>query len=241
MERSSTPRAATTTAAAVLVAVAAPVTTTWLSRRPTLALRDELAAGRSWAALPLDLLITAGAGLALSLLALWVAVSAVATAVEAAWGCSSAVVRSCTPSLVRRTVLACCGVAIGSTAVVVPAAAALDAGSHDRPGSRLAGLALPDRPTGGLPPVRRVSTPDHDAQQHRVRAGECLWSIAADLLPQHASAARVEATWRAIYRRNREAVGSDPHLITTGTVLVLPPPPAGPRPSPTHHSREDAS
>ena len=88
----------------------------------------------------------------------------------------------------------------------------------------LAGLALPERPPGGV-------------ELHRVAAGESLWSIAADVLPEGAGQALVARTWPRVYRLNRVRIGTDPDLIRPGTSLRLPAPgPArrGPtRPVPT--------
>jgi hypothetical protein len=56
-----------------------------------------------------------------------------------------------------------------------------------------------------------------------VRRGDCLWSIAATHLGPHASAAAIDAAWRAIYTANRAAIGDDPNLIHVGLQLTLPP------------------
>lgn len=55
-----------------------------------------------------------------------------------------------------------------------------------------------------------------------VRPGDSLWSIAAAQLPAGAAAARIDATWRAWYRANRDVVGPDPNLIVPGQVLLAP-------------------
>ena len=94
---------------------------------------------------------------------------------------------------------------------------------------RLEGLAVPDRPYGGV-------------RTHRVAAGESLWSITADLLaartgshesrpgtrPGTRPATRaatnrtISRAWPQLHRLNRDRLGRDPHLIHPGTKLRLP-------------------
>lgn len=57
---------------------------------------------------------------------------------------------------------------------------------------------------------------------HTVSAGECLWSIAADLLPENSSDADIARMWQEIYSLNLSAVGPSPDIIMPGTVLTLP-------------------
>ena len=87
----------------------------------------------------------------------------------------------------------------------------------------LAGLPLPDRPTG--PPQRTGPAPllrEHAAREVRVAPGDTLWDVAARDLPG-ATAAAVDRHWRLIWRVNRAAIGPDPDLIRPGTHLRLPP------------------
>jgi nucleoid-associated protein YgaU len=51
--------------------------------------------------------------------------------------------------------------------------------------------------------------------------GDCLWTIAAEVLSSD-DAQRVDAYWRAIFRLNRAAIGSDPDRLFPGQTLRLP-------------------
>jgi hypothetical protein len=253
-------RAALTAATAAAAAAAL----LWLGLSPVRALQHQLAAGRAWTALPPDLVLTALAATVTSMLGLWLAVAAVATAVEVVVGCSSRLARSVSPTLVRRTVLLCCGLAVGGT--VAAPATAFDAPGPGRQGLQryqghqghpgLAGLRLPDRPTGAMAaeplaterpasPVAAVqprpAAATESLPRHVVERGECLWSIAAGLLPHDADDSEIGAAWRELYRRNRRVVGDDPHLLHTGTVLVLPAALVAERPVAAHPTREEAS
>jgi hypothetical protein len=167
----------------LLVAIAtvpALATALPLCTAPLLETRGRLAAGAGWDALPMDLVIASVAAAALGLSGLWLAAVTLSTVVEALTGRSWAVARAVTPLVVRRGVLAFCGLALGSAGVVVPAAAApLDQGPANVPTTAAAdgrsvlhGLPLPDRAEGRTPegtsprsaPVRRTATV---AQVHR--------------------------------------------------------------------------
>lgn len=186
---------------------------------------DWLVTGCSWAA----------AG---SVAWLWVLVTLVV--VDALRGRPA---RAGVPTVVRRVVLAACGLSLAG-GLGVPAHA-------DRPGehppraagttqSLLVGLPLPDRTTtttewiGALsaPPAPTHASPAAEAAPAkdavRVQPGDTLWGIARDSLPPHASAAEIDRRWREIYRANRTAVGADPDLIRPGLRLQLPPS-GGPR------------
>jgi len=114
----------------------------------------------------------------------------------------------------------CCGVALA--APLAPAAA----DEHPAPEPGIAGLPLPDRATGPAheDPISAVVHP-HARRTVVVRAGDCLWRLAAADLPDRASAARVTARWHAIHRLNAEVIGPDPDLIRPGQRLALPPRP----------------
>jgi hypothetical protein len=199
----------------------------------------ELGTGRSWTALPLDQLLGALAALVLAVVVAWLAVVTLAALAEVLFGCSSRLLRAVSPAVVRRTVLICCGVAVGTGSVLAPASASEVAGDPVGPTSASAppverlldGLRLPDRSPGRLPapaparttesrPVPRPAA--HAERLHRVRPGECLWTIAASTLPAAATPSDVDRAWRAIYRRNQQLIGADPHLLRSGTLLHLP-------------------
>jgi hypothetical protein len=131
--------------------------------------------------------------------------------------------RSRAAAPLRRVVLICCGVALAA-----PAGAA-SGDEHPAPPPAIAGLPLPDRATGPAhrPPAADQGRPAPRAERSVVvRAGDCLWHLAAADLPAGASAARVTARWQAIHRLNAAAIGADPDLIHPGQRLVLPPRPS---------------
>lgn len=55
-----------------------------------------------------------------------------------------------------------------------------------------------------------------------VRAGDSLWSIAADSLGPFATDMEVASAWPEWYRSNRVVIGPDPHLILPGQILHAP-------------------
>ena len=114
------------------------------------------------------------------------------------------------PPVVRRAVLAACGVALSAAA---PALASPGADSHRGLTAAIAGLPFPALPM------------DLPAQAHRVvvvRPGDSLWAITARRLSPTADDADVTAGWQALYARNRAVVGDDPSLIRPGQQLTLP-------------------
>ena len=130
-------------------------------------------------------------------------------AVAEAW---RGAVRPAHAGVVRRLVLAACGVALTS-ALVAPAAYA-DPPSRPQPrGDVLSGLPLPERATGAAHRPQRSTV---------VRPGDTLWALAATGLPPSASAAAVTERWQRIYARNRPLIGPDPDLIRPGQILELP-------------------
>lgn len=83
----------------------------------------------------------------------------------------------------------------------------------------------PEESTVPTPP----STPPEKAgslQGHRtytVAAGDCLWTIAAAILPSTASDEQIAAEVERIWKMNAERIGTgDPNLIEVRTVLRLP-------------------
>jgi hypothetical protein len=127
------------------------------------------------------------------------------------------------PAVVRRLVLAACGAGLAGS-LLGPATAAAP------PPSPLDGLPLPDRATShavpaqprapGPAPAARRTTPS--ARTVDVVAGDTLWDLAEADLPAHASAAEIDARWRAIHAANRGVIGPDPGLILPGQRLRLP-------------------
>ena len=136
--------------------------------------------------------------------ALWACLVAVSVAAEL-WRAR----REGRRASLRRVLLLCCGVAI---AVPSPVAVADDTG--------LAGLPMPDRAVGLA--HHRTHQPEGHRRVVVVRAGDCLWHLAAAGLPADATDQQVTDRWRAIYRLNRTLIGADPDLIQPGQRLVLP-------------------
>ncbi|GAA1643884.1 LysM peptidoglycan-binding domain-containing protein [Georgenia ruanii] len=58
--------------------------------------------------------------------------------------------------------------------------------------------------------------------RHVVSAGESLWAIAADHLPESATDAEIAAAWPQWYRANAAVIGTDPDLIRPGQLLQTP-------------------
>jgi hypothetical protein len=234
-----------------LAATAALTTALPLCAAPLQEVRARVAAGSGWGTLPLELLVASLAAATLGLCGLWLTAVTLATTAEALTGRSWVKARAITPLLVRRVVLASCGLAVGGAGVAVPAtAASLEPTPAATRTTTLDGLPLPDRVEGEAPAVTTSGpSPLHRAAAlargrgsdgtrtvsataelpgravHRVLPGDSLWSIAASLLPA-ADAAEVDQAWRRIYRANRPAVGDDPDLLLPGTTLRLPEPPA---------------
>ena len=128
------------------------------------------------------------------------------------------------PRALRRMVFAACGL---SLVVAMPGAADATPGHGHEPRpartcaarcSSLDGLRLPDLPVP-LPDQRRGTAARSSVV---VRRGDCLWSLAADLIRPEADASDVAAVAQALYRGNRQRIGPDPNLIFPGTHLTLP-------------------
>lgn len=140
------------------------------------------------------------------------------------------------PAVLRRGLLAACGVAVVA-ATAAPAQADLRTqvpaerpplATGQDPGrgvvadrSPVAGLPLPERPTGGPVPPAAPPAPSSWSRVE-VRAGDTLWGLARDLLPPGADPRTVDRLWRAVHEANRAVVGADPDLILPGTVLEVP-------------------
>lgn len=159
-----------------------------------------------------------------------------------------AVARGRVPSAVprgaaRRLVLVACGVAVVA-GVGSPALASTHSGDRSDTHSgahsgahSLAGLPMPDRAvvgTGTLPAPAQAPAPvvaDRPAHRHppsvpsdpgapiTVRAGDSLWSIAADRLGPGADVAAIDAAWRELYAANIGAIGDNADLILPGLEL----------------------
>jgi nucleoid-associated protein YgaU len=217
-------------------------------------------AGGSWAGLPPDVAVAGLAAGALAGCLCWLALATSAAVIEALTGAPSALVRSVSPVVVRRAVALCCGLAVGAGGTLTATAEPADLRGPGDPATlpaehlaeRLAGLPLPDRAVGDGPrttaplsvttpavrPTALAAVPSHPT--HVVRRGESLWSIAGRMLGSHLPA-EVDVGWRALYRANRAAIGDDPDLVRTGTVLHVPAPLSGGDPATSSTTRKDVS
>lgn len=116
----------------------------------------------------------------------------------------------------RRWVLVCCGVALTAP---VGAASGAEPQPPPTPMPELAGLPFPDRAVG---PAHARPATSPGPRTVVVRAGDCLWHLAAEDLPDGATEADVTARWLAIHRLNAGVIGPDPDVIEPGQRLVLP-------------------
>ncbi|WP_183098302.1 LysM peptidoglycan-binding domain-containing protein [Nocardioides pelophilus] len=130
----------------------------------------------------------------------------------------------------RLLLLAACGV------VALSSPASADDRQPGAPPS-LAGLPLPDRPTGdAAPPADRTDRTDRadradrsgrdlgDSRDRvRVRPGDSLWSIAETRLGPRATVVELVDYWHRTYELNLAVIGPDPDLILPGQLLELPP------------------
>ena len=72
-----------------------------------------------------------------------------------------------------------------------------------------------------LHPAGNPRTVDLEQASVTVRNGDCLWTIAAEILDSD-DPQRVEGYWRAIFRLNRAVIGTNPNRLLPGQVLRLP-------------------
>jgi hypothetical protein len=93
-------------------------------------------------------------------------------------------------------------------------------------------------PAGGRAPTpqRSPATPPMPVHWVRVRAGDCLWTLAArDLAARRLGSrpAEIGAAWHRWYAVNRRVIGPDPRLLHPSELLRVPPPSSSTHPS-TH-------
>lgn len=79
--------------------------------------------------------------------------------------------------------------------------------------------ATPDPPVPGAGRQGRSTTP----KSVTVRAGDCLWDIAAEELGPYATDLEIDRRWRQWHRFNQPVIGADAHILAPGTVLQAPP------------------
>ena len=193
-----------------------------------------------------DTVLTRGSLVALALAAAWALLLVLAVAVEARSGGRVRLAeRAGCPPAVRLWLL---GLFVAFFATAAPAQAS-DPGPHPGPrphsgathiGAALDGLPLPDRvaggPAGPVPSPRTAPTSNTIARTGAgavvdtvaskvggtVRAGDCLWRIAAEHLGADATDADVARYVAALYAANRQVIGPDPDLVVPGQQLVFP-------------------
>ncbi len=169
----------------------------------------------------LDQQLAAGCSMALVLCAAWAWWVVTVVTLECL-GHSASPARG-VPVWARRLVLAACGTAVLSAGTHLSPALADGPPAHERGVVSLDGLPFPDRPTGGLVPIRKVLAAAHSASSDTVAVhpGDSLWSLAEERWPR-ASSAEIAAATRGLYDQNRAVIGTDPDLIHPGQHLVVP-------------------
>jgi len=216
----------------------------WLAGAPVQDLGDPVLrqGPAALATLPLQTAVGGLCGLALLACVTWMVATTVLTltshlaevlrprtAVAAVLGRTAE--RSC-PRLVRAAVTAVLGTALGAGVagpalagpLAEPLAGPLGGTGSGRSVPRVAGLALPDRTTGGLPASGAPAARGADPRDRVVvvQPGDSLWSIATGLLPASASDAATTTAWHRLHSANATRLGGDPDLILPGTRLVVP-------------------
>jgi hypothetical protein len=144
--------------------------------------------------------------------------------------------RSIAPRVLRRAALGMCGVTLAVAAPVAaqatisadtPGAPTVDAG-HAGHACRalcpphLDGLRLPDLPISTDLGAAKRSHPPPPVGRTVVRRGDCLWTIARELVGPRASDGRVARLVDDLYADNRPRIGPDPDLVLPGTHLSTP-------------------
>ena len=110
---------------------------------------------------------------------------------------------------------------VGATLTCVGTQPAVAAG----PGAADQSPPLPLRPVTAPTEAAHVEPPrarSFPPATVRVRPGDALWTIAADLAGPGADDAEIDRTWRVIYADNRERIGDEPDLLHPGTTLTVP-------------------
>jgi nucleoid-associated protein YgaU len=177
-------------------------------------------------------LVVGVAGLGLAVTGCWLTLVTLACVRDLACGHTVVGAGPSRPGGLRRALLRACAPTVSAAVLCVAHPATAEPGGVDHPGA-LQGLPLPERPVLTVPhepPTDRPHTPG-PTRVRTVLPGDCLWTIAASLLGPQAAAAEVDRGWRALYRVNRDLVGSDPDLVVPGTRLRVPaslPPPRHP-------------
>jgi LysM repeat protein len=171
-------------------------------------------------------LATFGAWLCLA----WVALAALGAFLNTIPGrtgrVAGRIVAATVPAALRRTVETALGIAVATAPVVGVCGSAPPAWADGRPPTPTWSVPSLDRPAAQVAapqasaPASRATT--SSSPSYVVRAGDCLWSIAADRLGSRASNGRVASTWPRWYAANRTVIGPDPNIIRPGQRLHVP-------------------
>lgn len=180
---------------------------------------------------PAEDLVLAAAGLGLTAVGAWLCLGTLVCLTDLARRTPTPTPGALRPGALRRALLRAWGPAVGAAVISAAGPVAADPAGPE-------GLPLPDRPVltapaqpwaaqtraGSAGPAAARHAPSrHDARAvHPVRPGDCLWSIAADLVGPSTAPATVDRAWRVLYGHNRALVGPDPDLVRPGVRLVVP-------------------
>lgn len=157
----------------------------------------------------------------------WFVLAVTCTAAAAAPGAVGRACGAAAETLAPWTLRTVVVTALGLTVVTGSAAAAspgFPAQLDTTPGSTTLSPVdltdlLADRTRSDLPPLDR---PADGAYAVTVRAGDCLWSIAARHLGPQATDGEIAAAWPRWYELNRGVIGADPNLLQPGQHLLAP-------------------
>jgi hypothetical protein len=217
-----------------------------VAARPGTALLHDLAAPRDWLArVGADAATARLAAAGLWLVAAWVAIGLLAAIAAHLPGTAGRVAARFAAVTLPRAVLRLVAGAAGLGVLVAPVAATAAAAPSTPAWPTSAAPSAPAWPTTPTTPAKPTGAPRHPPIDHpttgptherdphlpiTVRAGDSLWSIAAEHLPADQRVpARIAAAWPHWYAANRRAIGSDPDHIEVGRHLQ---PPTAPRTEP---------
>jgi len=102
-------------------------------------------------------------------------------------------------------------------------------------------VSLPSQPAptanAGIPPNSASPTPspprqppvppsregaDSNPTTYVVRDGDTMWKVTGLALGLRSTPAKIATSWRAIWDANRPTIGTNPNVLQTGQVLIIP-------------------
>ena len=171
------------------------------------------------AVVPAEQVVLVVAGLGMTAAAGWLCLATVVCLVDLARGSRAPASGPLRPRALRHALLRAWAPTVGAAVVCAGGPVAADTGGPH-------GLPLPERPVASAAApdraVQRTARPGGGPVRLTVRPGDCLWTIAADLVQPSPPAGEVDRAWRVLYRANHARIGPDPDLVLPGTRLVLP-------------------